>query len=212
MYEAERDGGAGEWEERLHTFSTCVFPRLTRFSRYEQPDVICFQESFSSRVSNRIIGKTLTSYPYKVIEPIPIPPSLPLLGNTLQMNSGLCIVSKFPITSCTAKAYGTSCGADYQANKGVICATLDVGGGRTVKVVTTHMQSDPCNDPLWWCTSKPYESARDVKAEQLGVLSSVASKALEEGKKEKGFKGVLVCGDLNVPGEVRVREERREQL
>lgn len=196
----------------MHTFSTCVFPRLTRFSRYEQPDVICFQESFSSRVSNRIIGKTLTSYPYKVIEPIPIPPSLPLLGNTLQMNSGLCIVSKFPITSCTAKAYGTSCGADYQANKGVICATLDVGGGRTVKVVTTHMQSDPCNDPLWWCTSKPYESARDVKAEQLGVLSSVASKALEEGKKEKGFKGVLVCGDLNVPGEVRVREERREQL
>ena len=67
------------------------------------------------------------------------------------------------------------------------------------------MQSDPCNDPLWWCVSKPYESARAIKAGQLGVLSSVACEALEEGKKNKSFKGLVICGDLNVPGESVVK-------
>ena len=70
---------------------------------------------------------------------------------------------------------------------------------------TPYMQSDPCNDPLWWCVSKPYESARAIKAGQLGVLSSVACEALEEGKKNKSFKGLVICGDLNVPGESVVK-------
>ena len=164
--------------------------------------MICFQEAFSIHVNKNIIGKTLTRYPYKVIEPIPHPPGLPLIARALQLGSGsgLCIVSKFPILSCEAKPYGISCGADYQANKGYVTATLDLGSGRTATVITTHMQSDKTNDPLWWFTSNPHVQSKSVKATQLGILSEAMEK--ERGReKDAGFLGVVMCGDLNVPGE-----------
>ncbi|GMI01329.1 hypothetical protein TrST_g11749 [Triparma strigata] len=182
---------------RLQEYCT----RLEESSSSKQPDIICFQEAFSPHVSQKIIKKALVSYPYKVVEPLPIPPSLPLIGPTLQMNSGLCIVSKYPIIWADAMSYGSdACGADFQANKGCVGVGIEVNG-KEIAVFTSHLQSDPCNDPLWWCVKDAAATARKIKQIQLKKFANFFQTKIDLRKGSKDFAGALVCGDLNVVGE-----------
>ena len=210
--------------EKKGNASLLILTRRSAHRSSKQPDIICFQEAFSPHVSQKIIKKTLVSYPYKVVEPLPIPPSLPLIGPTLQMNSGLCIVSKYPIIWADAMSYGSdACGADFQANKGCVGVGIEVNG-KEIAVFTSHLQSDPCNDPLWWCVKDAAATARKIKQVRERAMECILSPLFHSNslrspqiqlkkfanffqtkidlrKGSKDFAGALVCGDLNVVGE-----------
>ncbi|GMH62351.1 hypothetical protein TL16_g03459 [Triparma laevis f. inornata] len=123
------------------------------------------------------------------------------------MNSGLCIVSKFPIVWADAMSYGSdACGADYQSNKGCVGVGIEVDG-KEVAVFTSHLQSDPCNDPLWWCVKDAANTAFTIKQIQLKKFSDFFRSKIMVRKESKDFAGAIVCGDFNVVGE-EVRVDR----
>ena len=114
---------------------------FVRLSESEDlPDVICFQESFAPQVSAMIKQYLGAAFPHMVINPIASPPTIPLFGPLLVMNSGLAILSKHPITFTRAIAYKNSCGADFHANKGAMAVGIEPREGMEVVVFTTHMQ------------------------------------------------------------------------
>jgi hypothetical protein len=162
-----------------------------------------------------------------VLQPLPPRPAVPGFSKLLEMDSGLCIVSSLPIIWARSCPYEPSCGADNQANKGVVAVGVGVGGGREICVTTSHLQSDPCNDPLWWFTYNKYERAVKIKAKQLESMAEFVRECLRERKGEgKNVVGQVLCGDLNVWGEdlevtekadgketkVRVRESQECKL
>jgi len=174
------------------------------------PTVICFQESFHPYVSRNIIKNSLSSiYPYMVLQPLPPRPAVPGFSRYLEMDSGLAILSRLPITWARAQPFGVAVGADKQANKGVVAVGVRVRGGAGNKeeeeedeqelcLVTTHLQSDPTNDPLWWFVRDKFNAARSVKVKQINAMRSFIASTLE-GKDK--VVGTVLCGDLNVKGE-----------
>ncbi|GMI27939.1 hypothetical protein TeGR_g13989 [Tetraparma gracilis] len=166
------------------------------------PDVVAFQESFSPTVSALIKEHLSAAYPHMLLDAISIPPTLPGWGPILSMNSGLVVVSKHPIKFAQARAFTGSCGADYHSNKGCVAVGIEApGSGATIIVYTSHTQSDPTMDPLWWFDfstfPSPARKAAEVKESQIRELGAFVATIQAA---HPGCPGFLV-GDLNVVGE-----------
>ena len=178
------------------------FQKLGKLDCSELPTVICLQEAFFSSLTEDIIPSALRShYPHMVLHPLPIHPSIPLLAPYLEMNSGLVVLSKEPIAWTKAEPFGNCVGSDRQSNKGVVVVAIRIWG-KLVLFYTTHLQSDPCNDPLWWLTPSPLAAARAARSSQISQMSRFLKSSLPSFESsEEQASAVVVCGDLNVAGE-----------
>ncbi|HXH76063.1 MAG TPA: endonuclease/exonuclease/phosphatase family protein [Bacteriovoracaceae bacterium] len=96
------------------------------------PDVILVQEAFS--VMTRYVHKHLKDiYPYKARGP----------GNRIKWNSGLEILSKYPITRATITTFGSCDSFDCLARKGVLFTRIKLPGTvGEVDIYNTHMQAN----------------------------------------------------------------------
>lgn len=95
------------------------------------PDVIVFNEAFQSK-PRKIIWKALKErYPYA---------SKQTKGGLFKVNSGVWILSKYPIKKQRNIIFRAKSGSDGMSKKGAVMAELEVNG-RRIQVFGTHVQS-----------------------------------------------------------------------
>lgn len=101
----------------------------------------------------------------------------------VQQDGGLVILSRYPITACSAFSFNTSSGTDKLAGKGVLYARIQIGPSEEdyIHVFNTHLQSHD------------YPGTRQEHIKEL--LDFVAGIIGPEGINSRP---VLIMGDFNV--------------
>jgi endonuclease/exonuclease/phosphatase family metal-dependent hydrolase len=106
--------------------------QLKEIDKDQLPDLFCLEELFDER-SNAILMEELGGlYPYAVTN---------VGSHWGKLNSGLCILSKYQLTDVHFTAFGKCVGADSYANKGLLTAKVQLTAEKSVKIITTHLQS-----------------------------------------------------------------------
>ena len=168
------------------------------------PDVVLLQEAFTKR-SKKLIRKA--GYPHVVKGPGPRiideasraidydsptdrEPGGPRRAYNRLTNSGLYILSRFPIELVEKEVYGHDCsGSDCLANKGIVYARIRIPGQRVpVDIATTHMDSNSKD-----ASRKARFSAH---VQQTGALLNFLDRM-------RGGRALILAGDLNI------RDDRR---
>lgn len=134
-------------------------------------DVVVLQEAFSHSHRDAILTALAAEYPHRT----------PVAGREgwIRADSGLMLLSRWPITATAAITFGDTCaGLDCLADKAAIYARIDKRG-RTYHLVVAHTQ-----DGL---------QHRDVREAQLRAV-----RALIDSRAIPPTEPVIVLGDLNV--------------
>ncbi|KAJ2634673.1 hypothetical protein GGF40_004057 [Coemansia sp. RSA 1286] len=118
-----------DWKDlRLDHFIEHILPKY---------DIICLQEMFeyaSSRRARLFAAAEKLGYKYYVAS------ERRFLWH-MAIDGGLVILSKLPIVHMETITYQRGMGPDWLAQKGVLYAKVDVGGGSHTHVFTTHTQA-----------------------------------------------------------------------
>ncbi|TNE50347.1 MAG: hypothetical protein EP343_08595 [Deltaproteobacteria bacterium] len=156
----------GNHEERLK--------RLTELlqTAEESPHVVVLQEIWLDTMKQRIADNLKKEYPHSYLD------TAQLEG----LNSGLMMLSKFPIQKSGTFHYSDSFGAaETLAKKGVLGGRLELPGNKLIYVFTTHLQS----------SSK--DEANAVKLKQLAE-----AKTFMETMSKDDNAPVVLAGDFNL--------------
>jgi len=132
--------------------------------------VIVFQEAFSYKCRNILAKNLVKEYPYQYG---------PINKNRLpfRTNSGLWVVSKFPLTELGQIQFSLSKGFDIVARKGAVLFQGDFDGS-SFQLITTHLQA--------------YNSS-EVRAEQCNeIREHLLNKFYNPHIPQ------LICGDFNI--------------
>ena len=141
-------------------------------------DIVCFQEVFGTfhfRCHHLVRQARKLGFIYSAV---PISP--PFFSRQF-MDSGLVVLSRFPITSVSFIPFQAQIYSDQFAAKGFQHCRIVVGG-RVVNVLNTHVQSDyNISDPL----------ATAVKLRQLSQIGDYISNI------PLNIEPLILCGDIN---------------
>ena len=96
-------------------------------------DIFVFQEAFDANARAIIYSKLQSTYPY-YIEP------QKQKKFSLKINSGLWILSKYPIIESDFHRFRSCCGYDALAQKGILYVKISVDG-HMIQVFNTHLNS-----------------------------------------------------------------------
>jgi len=138
--------------------------------RSKNYDVIVFQEAFSSKPRKIIWDYLKSEYPYST-------GPANQKDISLKTNSGIWIISKYPIKYFKSMAFKFRVGWDAFSRKGALLLELDVDG-MVVQIVGTHLQNSGGS------------SLREAQCSEL------YKRLLEPNRKD----GVpqIICGDFNI--------------
>lgn len=140
-----------------------------RQKKGDGPEIVLLQESFVDRTAEL---RELAAYPFTAKGPDSV--------RSLGVDSGLYILSKFPILEQKNRAFGESLCEDWDcyANKGVQFARIQLPGVPfTLEVFNTHMQA-----------SRSFDG---VRRKQVEVLAQFVKENHREGS------AVIFAGDFN---------------
>lgn len=136
-------------------------------------DAILFQEAFSSD-RNGMLQQLATEYPYQTHVP-----KIPYSGINV-FDSGVLIISRYPIVATADYIYPDCTGTDCFADKGVIYAEI-IKNGHSYHLTSTHTASFDT------------EAARALRQVQFQQI-----RALVNSQNPASFEAVLMGGDFNV--------------
>ena len=104
----------------------------------------------------------------------------------IRQDSGLIILSKYPIIESSAMTYSSSSGSDRLANKGVVYARIQVSSseGDYLHVFNTHIQAHDYSE---------------TRLAQISELMDFISKIIKSDKDH--IRPILIVGDFNVAAE-----------
>jgi exonuclease III len=104
----------------------------------------------------------------------------------IKQDSGLIILSKYPIIECSAMTYSKNSGTDKLANKGVLYARIQIGSSKEdyIHIFNTHIQSHDYSE---------------TRLAQIGELMDFISEIIKSDKDY--IRPILVSGDFNVTAE-----------
>lgn len=117
--------------------------RIDQFVSYlrshpNEIDCLCIQELFDQTAIRTIQKKCQKIFPYMVLDVAP---------RTFGMNSGLAILSKYPLLSPKFRQYKNTLAEDALANKGLLSVRVQISADKQIALFNTHMQcgsSKPC--------------------------------------------------------------------
>ncbi|MCI5052685.1 MAG: endonuclease/exonuclease/phosphatase family protein [Simkaniaceae bacterium] len=142
-------------------------------------DVVCLQECFHTGHSDYLVKKLKKRFPYIITQVGP---------RRNGINSGLFLASRVPIVAADYRKFQNLFGECRYSNKGYLAVTLDLGKGKKVNLMTTHLQAKMDR-------SERYPQASiDLRAEQVEELSKFAQ-SYQEKNHSLGF---ILTGDLNI--------------
>ncbi|WP_445115631.1 sphingomyelin phosphodiesterase [Acinetobacter sp. WZC-1] len=133
-------------------------------------DAIVFEEAFAPKRTD-LLSALSDEYPYQTHIP---------KGGFNVFDSGVVIVSRYPIANTSDYIYPECSGTDCFANKGVIYAEI-IKDGKAYHVAGTHTASFDTTE------------ARDLRQKQFKQIRSFI-----DAKEIPDFDAVLIGGDLNV--------------
>lgn len=168
------------------------------------PDVVFLQEAFTRR-SKKLVHEA--GYPYVVKGPSAraldpasrevsyLDPAERVQGGPQRrfsrlVNSGLYVLSRYPLEMVEKKVYGNDCsGTDCLANKGIVYARIRIPGRPTpIDIATTHMDSNTDD-------ASP-KSRFEAHRQQTGTLLNFLDRM-------RGDRALILAGDLNIRNERR---------
>jgi sphingomyelin phosphodiesterase len=190
---------------KITTWNTMLLP-LAAFPNYGQlarsrqiaespvlqnQDVVVFQEMFDNEASNALLSRAKHVFPFQT----------PVIGrtktdwsstegqwrDTIPVNGGVAIISKWPIVEKVQYLYYTmGCGDDLPSLKGFAYARINVGG-EFYHVLGTHLQSESS----WGCGGSAGHAA--VRLAQLREIRDwIRARNIPANEM------VLIAGDLNI--------------
>lgn len=140
-------------------------------------DIVCMQEVLEPKAARLLAQKLSPVYPHAAFN----------VGATgLLLNSGLMIVSKYPLEKPKFIPFSDACGADSWAKKGVLGVTVVLPGDWKVNILNTHLNSD---SGLWGWN----DGVLPLRLKQLDQVHHLASTFTEPSEQ------TIICGDLNMP-------------
>lgn len=151
--------------------------------KIESYDVVCLEEGFqfgSDIAKNFIEGAKSLGFKYVLTSKLP-----PIYTHQV-IDSGLIILSKFPIIESDTIRYTVFCGVDSFAAKGSIYAKIQLDSKNHVHLFSTHLQASYQNG------QEPTVVDVLVRQKQFDQLSAFMATKVTDG-----YPAVLV-GDLNV--------------
>jgi endonuclease/exonuclease/phosphatase family metal-dependent hydrolase len=139
------------------------------------PQILMIQEGYSDRINDLI---ALSGYRYVVRG---------VRGANGRLGSGLLILSDWPLERERNIVYTHCVGWDCQSRKGAQFAIVDVPGYGPLRLMNTHMNSDPEEDP--------FTDIRDTREVRLFQIQQIRE-ALWDLRKVRNV-STLLMGDFN---------------
>ncbi len=153
-------------------FKSCQQERATFISNYiniQNPDVVVLEEAFIKSINQILVDSLKSQLPYS---------TKPTKRGLLKLNSGILILSKYPIENQYNFIFKKRKGSDRFAKKGAVLAQINIKN-KPVQIVGVHAQS-----------LKKYEQTRFKQFNQF--------KQDFLDKHQQANIPQLICGDLNV--------------
>lgn len=158
--------------------------RIKRVCEYilmnNPPTVLLLQELFSSEAQGIVVENLKSHYPYIYFDRRPG-------AYSVGVNSGLALLSAFPLTDVRLYEYEHKRNVDIFARKGLFSTTIL--GYRSIRVYNTHLQAGGNMFPFSWLNS---DTADHVKAQQLEEA------CVQITNETKDIPIVLFGGDFNL--------------
>lgn len=139
----------------------------------EDFDIITLQEVFTKNGFKTLVETLKDKYPYHTGSPI--------RKWFKPVNSGLLILSKYPIKETSFYMYSGTAHADRFSSKGVLATTIEIQEGYYAQVATTHLQAQ---------SGAKYERIRETEYKYI-------KKEVMEGFKVSSMPMILT-GDFNI--------------
>lgn len=139
----------------------------------EDFDIITLQEVFTKNGYKTLVETLKDKYPYHTGSPI--------RKWFKPVNSGLLILSKYPIKETSFYMYSGMAHADRFSSKGVLATTIEIQEGYYAQVATTHLQAQ---------SGAKYERIRETEYKYI-------KKEVIEGFKVSSMPMILT-GDFNI--------------
>ena len=134
------------------------------------PDIICLQEVFSSKVRWSLWANLLPSYHVRMSR-----------QPEILCNGGLFIASKWPIIDFNYYVLKNCCGEDYFAEKGFMHLIVQKGNEK-ISIINTHLNADSF-------MSTKSRSIKKRQSQMYDILSFISQIEI--------FDYNILCGDLN---------------
>jgi endonuclease/exonuclease/phosphatase family metal-dependent hydrolase len=165
----------------------------------QAPDIIVFQEAFSSAASQAILASgypSIVTGPDRRAQKAPnedgaLPGKRRILKGEIRPNlysSGLVIATDYPIVASNARPYarGSCAGYDCLSNKGMLFAEIAIPGvPGTIDVFTTHMQAQKASK----VASDRYHEAHARQTNELSAFAQANGNLSSP---------TLIAGDFNM--------------
>ena len=140
-------------------------------------DIICFEKAFSTSGRRALARSLAKRYPYRY--------GPANSGSSLRINSGVWIVSRFPLTDYHEIQFRASAGIESFARKGALMLTGTFRGHR-FHVVAAHLQGED--------GSEYTEAHQSIREQQLmQIRDELLVRYAERGVP------IFLCGDFNTP-------------
>eukprot|EP01102_Stenamoeba_stenopodia_P014264 TRINITY_DN4711_c0_g1_i2.p1 TRINITY_DN4711_c0_g1~~TRINITY_DN4711_c0_g1_i2.p1 ORF type:complete len:390 (+),score=81.19 TRINITY_DN4711_c0_g1_i2:103-1272(+) len=156
--------------------------------------VICFQEAWFTQSRKELMNTLIHTFPFVV--------DVGQVGMITFQTNGLLIASKLPVLRSRFFEFGNCIGADSLAKKGILSVELCLPAQFPYRlcVFTTHLQADPDPSPPWLLVSgNKLEKCKETRRKQCQLIREHIRSFVDPTVYTK----VILCGDFNVPGEVR---------
>lgn len=140
-------------------------------------DVMFFQEAFYNKERRKLIKALKKTHPYSVV---------PKAGKKLKQiqDSGLFMVSKYPMTVVDQVIFDNCAKADCMSSKTAIMVEITLPSGKKAQMINTHLQA--------W--NEPKTIA--IRKKQLEEIKAMMAKHQKPGIPQ------ILIGDINVDGKV----------
>lgn len=162
------------------------YPRLAEFSKVLNDfDIICNQEVFSGMncfKGNLIAMSAKAGFIYKVV------PSKPNFWSKHLIDSGLLILSRFPIVDKEELIYKKFLQDCSPSSKGALYAKIEIGGSY-LHLFNTHLQAN------YFHSSYVYKRGIEVRMYQLKELRDFVARKTKDANPNDC---IMVVGDFNI--------------
>lgn len=177
---------------RWHNGTRPVQPRMEEMVQHilnkksdQAPDVICFQEVFTEKATDILVKGLRERYPYIIHN---------VGKNIIGVNSGLMLLSKYPITDISFSPFTIRHGQNALSQKGVLNAVIKLPADKNIVVTNTHLEAGGKLSREYVVFGRGFDTSA-VKELQM----TEALKAANEIAPTKQPLLSIFAGDLNAP-------------
>ncbi len=173
--------------------------------KIENFDIICFQElftTFNDRKHKMICEASKTGLRYYIAAKVPS------FFSKYLIDSGLLILSRYPIVENDFYEYYINISGDSPSNKGVLYAKIEIKKNVYLFLFNTHLQSSYFDD-----TPENIDTTIQIRTKQTEeLINYIYNKVLKIPKNEIKNGKIILLGDFNIDAHDNIFAQERFKL